>query len=352
MDLDLPALWFVLIAFLWTGYLVLEGFDFGVGALLRLLARDRTERRVMLTTIGPVWDGNEVWLITAGAATFAAFPEWYASMFSAFYLPLLLVLLALIARNVALEFRHKRPDPRWQDRWEWTVVVGSIVPALVWGVAFANLMAGVPMDADGVYVGTVLDLFSGYTLLGGLVTLSVFLSHGSAFIALKTVGDLRLRARRFAVITGVVAAASAVPFLWLTVDRYVEPTLSTASWATGTAIATAVLFVAGLAAVARGREGWGFAGTAFAIVAFTATVFLTLFPRVMVSSLDPAWSLTIRTASSTDYTLGIMSIAALVITPVVIAYQAWTYWVFRKRLGVQHMPAEQGAERTEQDAAS
>ncbi len=207
--MELTTVWFVLIAVLWIGYLVLEGFDFGVGMLTAVLARDEKERRVLLNTIGPVWDGNEVWLIVAGGATFAAFPEWYATLFSGFYLPLFVILVALILRIVALEYRSKRPAMVWKRRCDVGILIGSVVPAVLWGVALANLVRGVPIDADKEFVGSVVDLLNPYALLGGLVTLTVFLVHGAVFVGLKTVGDIRERARVLALRVGVVAAVLA-----------------------------------------------------------------------------------------------------------------------------------------------
>lgn len=196
--MELHDVWFVLIAVLWTGYFFLEGFDFGIGVLTKLLARDRKERRVLINTIGPVWDGNEVWLLSAGGATFAAFPEWYATLFSGFYLPLLLILICLIVRGVAFEYRAKRPEERWQRDWEHAIFWTSLLPAVLWGVAFGNIVRGVKIDADMEYVGGLTDLLNPYALLGGLVTLTLFTFHGAVFAALKTVGDIRVRARKLA----------------------------------------------------------------------------------------------------------------------------------------------------------
>lgn len=193
--MELHDVWFVLIAVLWIGYFFLEGFDFGIGVLTKLLARDRKERRVLINTIGPVWDGNEVWLLSAGGATFAAFPDWYATLFSGFYLPLLVILLCLIVRGVAFEYRAKRPEERWQTNWENAIFWTSLIPALLWGVAFGNIVRGVRIDADMEYVGTLGDLLNPYAILGGLVTLSLFTFHGAVFAGLKTVGDIRERAR-------------------------------------------------------------------------------------------------------------------------------------------------------------
>ena len=330
--MELTTVWFALIAVLWVGYFCLEGFDFGVGMLLPVLARDDTERRVMINTVGPVWDGNEVWVLVAGGATFAAFPEWYATLFSGFYLPLLLILVALIVRGLSFEYRHKREDATWKGRWDLALIIGSFVPALLWGVAFANIVAGVPIDADKEFTGTLLTLLNPFGLLGGLVTLTLFAAHGAMFVALKTDGDIRHRARDLAVRIGSVAALLAVVFLLWTQAR------------TGTAL-TAVVFslaalalVGGLAAARAGREGWAFLGTFLTIGLAIAGLFLALFPDVMPSTTDPAFSLTTTNAAATAYTLTVMTWVAVVFTPIVLGYQAWTYWVFRKRISVHHIP--------------
>ncbi|MFJ4850683.1 MULTISPECIES: cytochrome d ubiquinol oxidase subunit II [unclassified Streptomyces] len=329
--MHLHDVWFVIIAVLWTGYFFLEGFDFGIGVLTRLLARDRPERRVLINTIGPVWDGNEVWLITAAGATFAAFPEWYATLFSGFYLPLLAILLCLIIRVVAFEYRAKRTGERWQSSWEWAIFWTSLVPAFLWGVAFANIAHGVAIDRSGEYTGQVWDLLGPYPLLGGLVTLSLFTFHGAVFAALKTLGDIRTRARRFATGAGALTAVLAAAFLAWTQGHGGD----TASLAT---VIVAVLALLGaLGANLRGREGWAFALSGVTVVAVVATLFLTLFPDVMPSTLDPAWSLTVENASSTPYTLKIMTWCAGIAAPLVMLYQGWTYWVFRKRIGTQHI---------------
>jgi cytochrome d ubiquinol oxidase subunit II len=330
--MELTTVWFVLIAVLWVGYLVLEGFDFGVGMLTAVLARDEKERRVLLNTIGPVWDGNEVWLIVAGGATFAAFPEWYATLFSGFYLPLFVILVALILRIVALEYRSKRPAMVWKRRCDVGILIGSVVPAVLWGVALANLVRGVPIDADKEFVGSVVDLLNPYALLGGLVTLTVFLVHGAVFVGLKTVGDIRERARVLALRVGVVAAVLATVFVAWTAGRDGDAVV----WAAG-AVAVAC-FAAGLAAASARREGWAFVGTALSIAAVVVMLFTALFPDVMVSSLDPAWSLTTTNAASTPYTLTIMTWVAAAFTPLVVGYQAWSYWVFRRRIGTHHIP--------------
>ncbi|NWF26767.1 cytochrome d ubiquinol oxidase subunit II [Streptomyces sp. PKU-EA00015] len=329
--MELHNVWFVLIAFLWIGYFFLEGFDFGVGVLTKLLARDRAERRVLINTIGPVWDGNEVWLLTAGGATFAAFPEWYATLFSGFYLPLLLILVCLIVRGVAFEYRHKRDEKRWQTNWEHAIFWTSLVPAVLWGVAFGNIVRGVKIDENKEYVGGLIDLLNPYALLGGLVTLTLFTFHGTVFAALKTVGDIRVRARAMALKLGLVTAAVALVFLAWTQTSRGDSTSLVAMVVAVTALVGAV------GAIKAGREGWSFALSGVTIAAAVAMLFLTLFPNVMPSTLDDAWSLTVTNASSSPYTLKIMTWLAAVATPLVLLYQGWTYWVFRKRIGVQHL---------------
>ncbi|AJP02889.1 cytochrome C oxidase assembly protein [Streptomyces cyaneogriseus subsp. noncyanogenus] len=329
--MELHDVWFVLIAVLWTGYFFLEGFDFGVGVLTKLLARDRPEKRVLINTIGPVWDGNEVWLLTAAGATFAAFPEWYATLFSGFYLPLLVILLCLIVRGVAFEYRVKRPEENWQRNWETAIFWTSLIPAFLWGVAFANIVRGVKIDRELEYVGGVWDLFNPYALLGGLVTLTLFTFHGTVFAALKTVGEIRERARALALRVGLVTAVLAVLFLlWTQIDSGDGKSL------VALVVAVAALVVA-LMANQAGREGWSFALSGVTIVATVAMFFLTLFPNVMPSTLDADWSLTVTNASSSPYTLKIMTWLAAIATPVVLLYQGWTYWVFRKRIGTQHL---------------
>jgi cytochrome bd ubiquinol oxidase subunit II len=330
--MELTTVWFGLIAVLWIGYFCLEGFDFGVGMLLPVLARNDTERRVMYNSVGPVWDGNEVWVLVAGGATFAAFPEWYATLFSGFYLPLLLILVGLIVRGLAFEYRAKRDNDQWRARWDLALIVGSVIPALLWGVAFANIVAGVPIDADKEFTGNLFTLLNPFGLLGGLVTLTLFATHGALFVALKTDGDIRHRARDLAVRIGAVAAVLAVVFLVWTQIK------------TGTPV-TAVLFVlaalalvGGLVAARAGMEGWAFLGTFVTIALAVAGLFVGLFPDVMPSSTDAAWSLTTTNASATPYTLGVMTWVAAIFTPIVLLYQGWTYWVFRKRIAVHHIP--------------
>ncbi|MFE5600418.1 cytochrome d ubiquinol oxidase subunit II [Streptomyces coelicoflavus] len=329
--MELHDVWFVLIAVLWTGYFFLEGFDFGIGVLTKLLARNRAEKRVLINTIGPVWDGNEVWLLTAGGATFAAFPEWYATLFSGFYLPLLVILVCLIVRGVAFEYRVKRPEEKWQRNWETAIFWTSLIPAFLWGVAFGNIVHGVKIDRNLEYVGSVWDLLNPYALLGGLVTLTLFTFHGTVFASLKTVGEIRERARALALRVGLVTAVLALAFLlWTQADSGDAKSL------VALVVAVAAL-VAALVANQAGREGWSFALSGVTIVAAVAMLFLTLFPNVMPSTLNADWSLTVTNASSSAYTLKIMTWLAVIATPVVLLYQGWTYWVFRKRIGTQHL---------------
>ncbi|MFF3917839.1 cytochrome d ubiquinol oxidase subunit II [Streptomyces sp. NPDC001852] len=335
--MQLHDVWFVLIAVLWTGYFFLEGFDFGVGILTKLLARNRPERRVLINTIGPVWDGNEVWLLTAGGATFAAFPEWYATLFSGFYLPLLVILVCLIVRGVAFEYRVKRPEENWQRNWETAIFWASLIPAFLWGVAFGNIVRGVKIDQHFEYVGSVGDLLNPYALLGGLATLTLFTFHGAVFTALKTVGDIRVRARKLALWVGLGTAVVALGFLlWTQADSGNGRSL------VALVVAVAAL-VAALVANQFGREGWAFALSGLTIVAAVAMLFLSLFPNVMPSTLNADWSLTVTNASSSPYTLKIMTWLAAIATPLVMLYQGWTYWVFRKRIGTQHIAPDAAA---------
>ena len=330
--MELTTVWFGLIAVLWIGYFALEGFDFGVGILLPVLGRSEGERRLMINTIGPVWDGNEVWVLVAGGATFAAFPEWYATLFSGFYLPLLAILVGLIVRGVAFEYRAKRDDDRWRAAWDQAIFWGSLLPAVLWGVAFANILGGVPIGADKEYDGSLLTLLNPYGLLGGVTTLLLFLTHGAMYVSLKTDGPIRSRARALALGAGAAAAAVAVAFLAWTQGQ---------TGNTGSAVLfvlAAASLVAGLLAVRRGREGWGFVGTFATIALAVAGLFGALFPDVMPTTLAGGTGLTTTNAAATAYTLKIMTVVAAVFTPVVLGYQAWSYWVFRQRLSVHHIP--------------
>jgi cytochrome bd ubiquinol oxidase subunit II len=335
--MDLNTLWFILIAVLYVGFFVLEGFDFGVGTLLFYLSKDKDaeavdrKRRVIINTIGPHWDGNEVWLLTAGGATFAAFPHWYATLFSGFYLALFLLLVALIARGVAFEFRSKDENPRWRKLWDWCIMLGSAVPAVLLGVAFANLARGVPIDAEMNYAGTFFTLLNPYALLGGVFALAMFTLYGAIFISLKTAGELqtkaRATARRLWPITMVIWAIFLVATYFQTdilTHLGIDPG--------GIPLLAAIAMLASGYLLNKEREGWAFTLIALGIAFALITMFLIMFPRVMISTLDPAYSLDIHNASSTPYTLRVMTIVALIFVPIVLAYQGWSYWVFRKRL--------------------
>jgi cytochrome d ubiquinol oxidase subunit II len=331
---DLNTTWFALIGLLWTGYFFLEGFDFGVGVVTPFVARDETDRRLCLNAVGPVWDGNEVWLLVAGGAMFAAFPLWYARLFNGFYLALFLVLLALIFRGVSFEFRGHDDRPAWRKTWDVANFLGSLVPAVVWGVAFTDLVHGVPLSPGGHYLGGLPGLLHPIALVGGLASLSVFILHGSLFLSLKTSGGLAVRARRAAGYAGVVAVASlgAVVAWVAAASRPAVAGSVTAAVPLVLGIAAVVAVAAASALVLAHRDGWAFAATGAAIVAAMGAVFSRMFPLVLPASNRAANALTIAASASQHNTLVVMSIAAACFTPFVLAYQAWTYWVFRQRL--------------------
>ncbi|SDN28975.1 cytochrome d ubiquinol oxidase subunit II [Allokutzneria albata] len=330
--MDLPVIWFVIIALLWLGYLFLEGFDFGVGMLLPVLGRDETERRVLINTIGPVWDGNEVWLLVAGGATFAAFPTWYASLFSAAYLPLLLLLLALIGRGVAFEYRGKVDSPRWRRNWDRVIVIGSWVPALGVGLVLSTNIFGLPLDARGDRVGSAFAAFQWPALLGAAAVAGFALVHGAVFLSLKTDGEIRHRARSLALRFAPVALLPLVALLVLVQSR------EGFTWTVVPLALALVAVVVALLRLRRGREGQAFAGLGIALASTVVALFGALFPDVLPSTVDAANSLTVYNAASSPYTLGVMTWVALFGTPAVLVYQAWTYWVFRKRISTTHIP--------------
>jgi cytochrome d ubiquinol oxidase subunit II len=330
---SLPTVWFVIIGFFFTGYLFLEGFDLGVGMLMKLWARNDTERRVLLNTVGPVWDGNEVWLVTAGAMVFAAFPHWYASLFAGLYLPLVLVLLALIFRAVGFEYRGKVHSDRWRAGWDWAIALGSLVSAFGVGAMLALTTTGLPLDANGDRVGGPFAWLNGYAVLGGVAVAGFCLVHALAFLMLKTDGEVRLRARqalRRWLPAGVLPLA-----LWALLVVLAHG--KTAAWVL---LAAAVAGAVGAWRWAgRAKEAAAFAGLGTFLVAGAAAIFASVYPAVLPSTIDPAFSLTVANASSSQYTLGVMSAVALFGIPAVLAYQAYTYWVFRKRVGTAHIPA-------------
>lgn len=328
--MELSVLWFILIAVLYCGYFVLEGFDFGVGILLPILGKDDTKRRMLINTIGPHWDGNEVWLVTAGGATFAAFPHWYATLFSGFYLPLFLMLMALIVRGVAFEFRGKEDHPLWHRLWDWAIFFGSLLPALLWGVAFSNFVTGVPIDAKMQYVGGFWNLLNPFALLGGVVAVLAFVFHGAIFLTLKTEVEVAEPARKTAEklwLPLLIALAAYGIALFFATDILTQG---------GLPIATLVLTILALLAAGwflrQKRTGWAFTLMVLSIALGVSTLFTILFPRVLVSSIDPAFSLTVYNSSSGANTLRVMSTVALIFVPIVLAYQGWTYWIFRKRV--------------------
>ncbi|WP_299028606.1 cytochrome d ubiquinol oxidase subunit II [uncultured Thermanaerothrix sp.] len=329
--MDLNTLWFLLIAVLFIGYFVLDGFDLGVGILLPFLGKKDTERRMIINAIGPHWDANEVWLITAGGAMFAAFPVWYATLFSGFYLAFFLLLIGLIFRGIGLEFRSKDENPVWRRFWDWAICVGSFIPALLWGVALANFVRGVPINEMKYYVGHFGDLLNPYALLGGLVSLLGFTLHGALFLGLKTGEPILSRARHAA---RRLWWPTTVTLLAFTVSTYVFTDIYQRLGVNPGPVpigAVLSLMAAGWF-IYQKQEGWGFTMTTLTVVLSASTIFLTLYPRVLVSSLDPNFSLTIYNSASGINTLRTMTIVALILVPFVLVYQVWSYWVFRRRI--------------------
>jgi cytochrome bd ubiquinol oxidase subunit II len=338
--MDLEIFWFCVVAVCWAAYFLLEGFDFGVGMLLPFLPRGEEDRRTMLQTIGPVWDGNEVWLVVAAGATFAAFPTWYATMFSGFYIALLLILVLLIVRVVSFEWRAKSESPPWRWVWTWANTIASVGAPFLWGVALASLLYGVPLDSDGGFAGDLADLFSLYSVFAGIAVVLLFAFHGANFLMLRTMGDLRDRAtqatRRLALPAVLLAAAFLVWTVVVAIDRndkdLFPPVLPATLGSAALVLALAFLFYA--------RDGLAFAMTALGAIAVVATLFTSLYPRVMVSDPDFGSSLTVENAASSHYALKVMTVAALILVPIVLLYQGWTYYVFRRRLGFDHTAAE------------
>ncbi|OBJ09263.1 cytochrome d ubiquinol oxidase subunit II [Mycobacterium sp. 1465703.0] len=343
--MGLQELWFGILGMLFVGFFVLEGFDFGVGMLMEPFARvgigePEPLRRTALNTIGPVWDGNEVWLIVGGAAMFAAFPAWYATVFSTLYLPLLAILFGMIVRAVAIEWRGKIDDTRWRGWADFGIAAGSWLPALLWGVAFAILVRGLPVEANGHIHLSITDVLNAYTLLGGLATAGLFLFYGATFVGLKTSGAIREDAHRFGVwlslpVTGLVAAFG----LWTQLAHGKDWT-----W-----LVLAVAVVAQLTAVLlvwrRLSDGWAFTCVALVVAAVVILLFGSLYPNLVPSTLNKQWSLTIYNASSTHYTLKVMTWVTVIMAPLTVIYQAWTYWVFRQRISADRIPAPIGLTR-------
>ncbi|PKN87029.1 MAG: cytochrome d ubiquinol oxidase subunit II [Chloroflexi bacterium HGW-Chloroflexi-8] len=329
--MTLNTIWFLLIAVLFIGYFILEGFDFGVGILLPFVGKNDTERRMMINTIGPHWDGNEVWLITAGGAMFAAFPQWYATLFSGFYLVLFLMLIALIIRGVAFEFRSKDENPKWRTFWDWVIFIGSFIPAFLWGVALTNFIRGVPIDANFHFIGNFWNLISGYSLIGGLVSLTGFTLQGAIFLSLKLEEQFAIRINKIARklwIPNIIAV-----FLFAIETYFLTDILDRLGVNPGFVPIAAVLSLLTVGwLVYQNYNGWAFFINCLAILFSTTTIFMILYPRVLVSSIDKNLSLTIINSASSPYTLKVMSIIALIFLPFVLGYQIWAYWVFRKRI--------------------
>ena len=327
---SLQTLWFILIAVLWIGFFFLEGFDFGVGMLLPFLGKKDVERRAIINSIGSVWDGNEVWLLTAGGATFAAFPHWYATMFSGFYLALFLLLVGLILRGISFEYRSKDPNPAWRNRFDWMIAIGSFLSALLLGAAFANLARGVPINEDMMFTGNLFTLLNPYGLLGGVTTVAIFLLHGANFLGLKLEGELRERVNDFAKKLWIVTTVLYVAFgIFTYVAGFWERGIVNPGIVPITAV---VVLLVSRYFINQKMEGWSFIMVALNIVLTQVTFFSMTFPNVMLSTTNPAYSLTIYNASSSQYTLTVMSIVALIFVPIVLAYQGWTYYMFRKRI--------------------
>jgi len=325
--MSLTQLWFIIIAVLWTGFFVLEGFDFGVGMLHAVLARDEADRRATVNTIGPLWDGNEVWLIVAGAAMFAAFPAWYATMFSAFYLALVLLLVALIVRGISFEYRGKVASPRWRHSWDGLMTGGSLVAPLLIGVALGDLLHGLPIDKSGEYTGSFWTLLQPYGIYTGVTLVALCVLHGSTFLGLKTSGGVRQRAtalaHRAAPVTGLLVLGFAI---WTHVDsgKGVLPN--------PVEIAAVLAVFAATWLATENSVGWAFTATTVAMALTVLSIFTELYPRVMVSSTNPAYSLTISNSASGGYSLKVMTLVVVIFLPVVLLYQAWTYYVFRQRI--------------------
>lgn len=330
--MSLETLWFCIVALFWLGYLFLEGFDFGVGILLPFLGRDDTERRVLINTIGPVWDGNEVWLVVAAGATFAAFPGWYASLFSGAYLPLLVVLLALIGRGVAFEYRGKVDSDRWRRTWDRVIVAGSWLAPLGVGLVLTTSVLGLPLDAQGNRIGSAFEAIRWDTLLGALAVVGFAAVHGAAFLALKTAGELRERARLLAI--RLLPVALAPLFLLLVLVQAREGAL----WTLVSLVVAAVAAVTAWRRLVADRDGQSFAALGVTIAAAVVTLFGALYPDVLPSTGDPANALTIADAASSPYTLKVMTWVGAFGAPAVLVYQGWTYWVFRKRISTAQIP--------------
>jgi cytochrome d ubiquinol oxidase subunit II len=316
---------------LYTGFFVLEGFDFGVGILLPFLGKNDVQRRTMINSIGPHWDANEVWLIVAGGATFAAFPNWYATLFSGFYLPLFLILFGLIIRGVAFEYRSKHDHPRWRNLWDWCIFAGSLLPTILFPIAFANILRGVPIDANMQYAGGFFNLLNPYSLLAALVVTLLFILHGAGFLSMKTTEIIEQKAKEL--IRGLWLLAVLMLVIFVITTVIITNLLDHINIIS--VLFPLISMVAILAAgyfLRKQQFGRVFLMLCLTIAFLVLTIFALLYPNVMVSSTNPVWSLTIENSSSSPYTLKIMTIVALIFLPIVLVYQGWSYWIFRKRV--------------------
>jgi cytochrome bd ubiquinol oxidase subunit II len=345
--MQLVPFWFIVIAVLWTGFFVLEGFDFGVGMLHTAVAKDDAERRAAINTIGPLWDGNEVWLIVAAAAIFAAFPGWYATMFSGFYLAFVLVLVALIIRGVSFEYRGKRDAASWRRTWDWLMIAGSVAAPLLIGIGLGDLLAGVPINSQQEFTGSFADLLQPYALVTGITLVLICALHGATFLTLKTVGEMRERAGRVARRVAPVTAAAVVAFtIWTHVTH------TTAFFLNPVELLTILAVLAAVWLVYENRYGFAFAATAVTIASAIVSIFVGLYPNVMVSSTGAANNLTVYNTASNGYALKAMTVVVIIFLPLVLAYQAWAYYVFRRRISpAEFQPQAPPATPTPSDAA-
>jgi cytochrome d ubiquinol oxidase subunit II len=332
--MQLHTIWFIIIVVFWIGFFVLEGFDFGVGALHMVIGKTETERRVAINTIGPWWDGNEVWLIVAGAALFAAFPGWYATLFSALYLALVLVLLGLFGRGVSFEWRGKRESARWRNGWSWALTVGSILTPLLIGVALGDMLHGLPINSNHDYTGSFWNLLTGYGLMTGVTMMVLCLLHGATFLALRTTGELRDRARGIGRRVGVVAIVINIAWAIWTLVVIGGGTIPQPTQIFGV---IAVIFAWAL--TYTDRDGWAFAASGFGIAAAIGQIFIALYPNVMISSTNHAYNLTVNNSASAHYSLVVMTVVAVILIPVVLLYQGWSFYVFRRRVATPEPPA-------------
>ncbi len=331
--MDLNTVWFILITILFIGFFFLEGFDYGVGMLLPFLGKKDEERRVIINTIGPVWDSNEVWMITAGGAMFAAFPQVYATLFSGAYVALVLLLVALILRGAAFEFRSKNPDAKWRNTWDWMIFIGSFLAAVLWGAVVGNLMRGMAIDENMNYWGGLLPLLNPFALWAGITFVALFVMHGANYLALRTTGDLEKRAKETAYKAWMAALIITVIFV---VWSYFATDILANGGLIPAVLAAIALILVGVFAK-QGAYGKAFVSGALTIVFATIMVFAGLYPRILISTIDPKYSLTIYNASSSPYTLKVMTIVAAIFVPIVLIYVGWTYWVFRGRITGEKM---------------